>query len=344
MKYKKFGNTGMIVSELCLGAMTFGGKGFWSNVGELKQDEVNKIVEGALTAGINFFDTANVYSLGESEKLLGQSLKDLNINRENIIIATKVAGLAGQGPNDSGLSRQHILNQIKLSLKRLKTDYIDLYQIHAYDPLTPLEETLNVLNDIVRSGLVRYIGCSNLSAWQIMKSRGISERLGLASFESVQAYYTIAGRDLEREVVPLLKDQKMGLLVWSPLAGGFLSGKFKRGQEGPENARRTTFDFPPINLDRAYNTIDVMEDISKQYQVSIARVALAWLLSKDYVTSVIIGVKSIEQLNDNIEATNLVLTQEEIIKLDEVSKLPDEYPGWMLARQQSMNSRIQYLK
>lgn len=344
MKYKRLGNTGMLVSEICLGAMTFGGKGFWTAIGELKQESVNAIVKRAVECGVNFIDTANVYSEGESEQLLGQAIKDLKLNRENLILATKVAGAAGEGPNDSGLSRLHIFSQIKASLKRLQTDYVDLYQIHAYDPLTPLEETLSALNDLVRSGMVRYIGCSNLSAWQIMKARGISQRLNLASFESVQAYYTIAGRELEREIVPMLDDQKMGLMVWSPLAGGFLTGKFKKTQQGPKNARRTSFDFPPIDKEKAYSIIEVMEKIGKARNVSTAGIALAWLLAKPHVTTVIIGAKNMEQLNDNIEATTLELSSDEIARLDEISRLTEEYPGWMLARQQSMSGRKHFLK
>ena len=344
MKYKRFGNTGLLVSEICLGAMTFGGKGMWTNIGQLKQEAVNELVKRSIEAGVNFFDTANVYSEGEAEIHLGQAFKDLKANREEIIIATKVAGFMGQGPNNSGLSRQHIFNQVKGSLKRLQVDYLDLYQIHAYDPFTPLEETMSALNDLVRSGLVRYIGCSNLTAWQIMKARGISERLNIAAFESVQSYYTIAGRDIERDIVPLLNDQQMGLMVWSPLAGGLLSGKYKKDQKGPDGARRTGFDFPPVNMERAYSVIDVMEEIAKSRKVTVARIALAWLLSKQHVTTVIIGAKNLQQLNDNLEAVTLELTSEEMDKLDNVSQLPAEYPGWMQARQQSMSGRRQYLK
>jgi aryl-alcohol dehydrogenase-like predicted oxidoreductase len=343
MKYKKLGNTGLLVSELCLGTMTFGGKGFWTSIGASNQQTANDIIKRSVEAGINFIDTANVYSEGESEKILGQSIKDLELNRENLVIATKVRGKMGEGHNEAGLSRHHIFNSIKSSLKRLQTDYIDLYQIHGYDPLTPLEETMTALNDLVRSGLVRYIGCSNLMAWHIMKANGISDKQNLARFESLQAYYTIAGRDLEREIVPLLNDQRMGLMVWSPLAGGLLSGKFKKGAEGaegPEDARRSKFNFPPVNLDRAYPILDVMGKVAKSHNVSVARVALAWLLSKPHVTTIIIGAKNLEQLNDNIESTTLVLTTEDLKKLDEISAMPDEYPAWMINRgaQDRLNS------
>jgi aryl-alcohol dehydrogenase-like predicted oxidoreductase len=332
MKYKKLGNTGLLVSELCLGTMTFGGKGFWTAIGASGQETANQIVNRSVEAGINFIDTANIYSEGESEKILGQSIKDLKLQREDLIIATKVRGKMGEGPNQTGLSRHHIFNSVKSSLKRLQMDYIDLYQIHGFDVLTPFEETLEALNDLVKSGLVRYIGCSNLRAWHIMKSLGISNHNHLARFECLQAYYTIAGRDLEREIIPLLLDQKLGLMVWSPLAGGLLSGKFKKDTEAPKDARRATFNFPPVNMERLYPILDVMEEVASSRGVSPARVALAWLLSKEAVTTIIIGAKNLEQLNDNIEATSLSLTPEELKKLDEISELPSEYPEWMISR------------
>lgn len=340
MKYRKLGNTGMLVSQLCLGTMTFGGKGFWTSIGALEQETANKIVGRSIEAGINFIDTANVYSEGLAEKILGQSLKDLKLVREDLIIATKVRGKMGEGPNQVGLSRHHIFNSVDQSLKRLQTDYIDLYQIHGFDKLTPLEETLVALNDLVRSGKVRYIGCSNLMAWHIMKALGISDKLNLARFESLQAYYTIAGRDLERDIVPLLHDQKLGLMVWSPLAGGLLSGKFKKDTEGPEGARRSTFNFPPVNMERAYPILGAMEEIGKSHGVSVARVALGWLLSKKHVTTIIIGAKNLEQLNDNIEATELKLSEDDLKKLNEISMLSEEYPGWMVNRQGVDRSKI----
>jgi aryl-alcohol dehydrogenase-like predicted oxidoreductase len=340
MKYKKFGNTGMFVSQLCLGTMTFGGKGFWTSIGALEQEAANSIVARSVEAGINFIDTANVYSEGLAEKILGQSLKDLKLEREDLIIATKVRGKMGEGPNQIGLSRHHIFNSVDQSLKRLQTDYIDLYQIHGYDRLTPMEETLTALNDLVRSGKVRYIGCSNLMAWHIMKALGISDKQNFARFESLQAYYTIAGRDLERDIVPLLHDQKLALMVWSPLAGGLLSGKFKKDSASPEGARRSAFNFPPVNLDKAYPIIDAMDEIAKPHDVSVAQVALAWLLSKKHVTTIIIGAKNLEQLNDNIKATDLELTHDELKKLNEISELAEEYPGWMINRQGVDRSKI----
>ena len=333
MKYNILGNTGLKVSELCLGTMTFGGKGYWTAIGTLQQQPVDELVKRSIEAGINFIDTANVYSEGVSEQLTGQAIKNLGVKRDDLVIATKVRGKMGEGPNQTGLTRKHIIEQAEESLKRLQTDYIDLYQIHGYDPITPFEETLGALNDLVRSGKVRYIGCSNLAAWQIMKALGISEQKGLAKFISLQAYYTIAGRDLERELVPLLTDQKVGLMVWSPLAGGLLSGKFTRENQSPEGSRRATFDFPPINKDRAFNIIDVMQPIAQEKGVTVAQIALAWLLHQPVVTSIIIGAKKMEQLEDNLKAINVKLTKEDLDKLNEASKLPAEYPGWMVERQ-----------
>ncbi len=335
MRYHLLGPTGLYVSELCLGTMTYGGsKGIWENIGNLQQDAVNEQVKFAVEAGINFIDTANVYSVGKSETLLGQALKTLQLPREQLIIATKSTGSMDETPNGRGQSRHHIFNAIDASLKRLQLDYIDLYQIHGFDPLTPFEESLSALNDLVRSGKVRYIGLCNLAAWQIMKALGVSERSGFSKFVSVQAYYTIAGRDLEREIVPLLEDQKLGLMVWSPLAGGLLSGKYKdAGDKGPSGARRTTFDFPLVDKERAFKCVDAMRPLAERRQVSVAQIALAWILSKPFVSSVIIGAKSMDQLRDNIAATRVQLTEEEIKALDDVSQLPAEYPGWMLAFQ-----------
>jgi aryl-alcohol dehydrogenase-like predicted oxidoreductase len=330
MNYRQLGRTGLFVSELCFGAMTFGGEGFWKVVGTQGQAEADKLVGRSLDAGINFFDTANVYSNGVSEQLLG---KALGAKRSGIVLATKVRGRMGPGVNELGLSRGHIMDSVHASLKRLGTDYIDLYQIHGYDPVTPMDETLRALDDLVHQGKVRYLGASNLAAWQLMKALGISENKGLARFESLQAYYTIAGRDLERELVPLMKDQHLGLMVWSPLAGGFLSGKYRRDAKGPEGARRAEFDFPPVNKERAYDIIDVMDGVAKEHNVSVARVALAWLLHQAHVTTIIIGAKNEQQLEDNLAATTLKLTADQLAKLDAVSKLPPEYPQWMLERQ-----------
>jgi len=329
MKYNLLGNTGLKVSELCLGTMTFGGKGFWTAIGTLPQDEVDALVKRSIEAGINFIDTANVYSEGLSEQMTGTAIRNLGLHRDDLIIATKVRGKVGEGPNQIGLTRKHILHQVEESLRRLQTDYIDLYQIHGFDPLTPLEETLAALDTLVTSGKVRYIGCSNLSAWHIMKAQGISELHDYPRFVSLQAYYTIAGRDIEREIVPLLKDQQMGLMVWSPLAGGLLSGKYTR-HSAPEEGRRVNFDFPPVNREKVYDIVDVMGEIAKTKNVSVAQVALAWLLHQTVVTTVIIGAKRPQQLEDNLKAIDLKLDAAELEKLDTVSKLAPEYPGWML--------------
>jgi aryl-alcohol dehydrogenase-like predicted oxidoreductase len=335
VRYNLLGQTGLYVSELCLGTMTYGGdKGIWETIGNLQLDAVNEQVKFAVDAGINFIDTANVYSNGKSERLLGESLKALGLKREDLIVATKATGSMDDSPNGRGQSRHHLFNQVDASLKRLQLDYIDLYQIHGFDPLTPFEESLSALNDLVRSGRVRYIGLCNLAAWQIMKSLAVSERLNLAKFVSVQAYYTIASRDLEREVVRLLQDQKLGLMVWSPLAGGLLSGKYSNAEDkGPAGARRASFDFPVVDKARAFKCVDAMRPMAATRQVSVAQIALAWLLTKAYVTTVIIGARSMEQLRDNIASTRVRLDDAEIRLLDEVSALPVEYPGWMLAYQ-----------
>ncbi|WP_435947678.1 aldo/keto reductase [Dryocola sp. BD586] len=335
MRYKKLGNTGLFVSELCLGTMTFGGEGgMWGKIGNLAQSDAEKLVGGALDAGINFIDTANVYSEGRSEIITGQALKNLKVPRENVVVATKVFGETGTGATNSrGSSRYHIINSVKDSLQRLQLDHIDLYQLHGFDPATPIEETLRALDTLVQHGHVRYIGVSNWAAWQIMKALGISERLGLARFASLQAYYTIAGRDLERELVPMLQSEGVGLMVWSPLAGGLLSGKYGRDGKAEEGSRRIEFDFPPVNKDRAFDCVDVMREIAEGKGVSVAQVALAWLLHQQVVSSVIIGAKRVEQLNDNIAATQIRFTDDELQKLDAVSELPREYPGWMLERQ-----------
>lgn len=332
MKYNLLGNTGLKVSELCLGTMTFGGRGMWTAIGTLPQDEVNGLVKQSVDAGINFIDTANVYSEGLSEMMTGQAIRDLGLKRDDLVIATKVRGTIGTGVNNSGLTRKHILQQANESLTRLNMDYIDLYQIHGFDPLTPMEETLEALDLLVKSGKVRYIGCSNLAPWQIMKALGVSAQQHLAKFVSLQAYYTIAGRDLEREVVPMLLDQKMGLMVWSPLAGGFLSGKYTR-EANAEEGRRVNFDFPPVNKDKAFDIIDVMQEIAIAKDVTVAQVALGWLLHRPVVTSVIIGAKKPEQLQDNLKAVDLKLTADELSQLDVASKLSPEYPGWMIERQ-----------
>jgi len=337
MRYKQMGRTGLFVSEVCLGAMTFGGKdgGYWKAIGQLEQKEVDEIVGRALAAGVSFIDTADVYSFGMSEKLVGQALKNVGAARKDVVVATKVTGEMGPGPNDRGASRAHIMDSVQASLERLQTDHIDLYQIHSNDPVTPIEETLEALNDVVRRGFVRYVGVSNWTAWKVEKALGVSAQKNLARFETLQAYYSIAGRDLERELVPMLSEEKLGLLVWSPLAGGLLSGKFGPGATTPEGARRASFDFPPVNKERAWACVAAMREVAEKRGTSVARVALAYVLAKPFVTSVIIGAKNLQQLDDNLAATSLALTADEMAKLDAVSALPSEYPGWMLERQGS---------
>jgi aryl-alcohol dehydrogenase-like predicted oxidoreductase len=335
VRYHLLGRTGLYVSELCLGTMTYGGgTGIWEAIGSLQQEAVNEQVKLAVESGINFIDTANVYSTGKSEILLGQALKSLGLARDELIVATKATGTMAETPNGRGQSRHHLFNQVDASLKRLQLEYIDLYQLHGFDPLTPFEESLGALNDLVRSGKVRYIGLCNLAAWQVMKALGVSDRLNLSKFVSVQAYYTIAGRDLERELVPLIQDQNLGLMVWSPLAGGLLTGKFSSAEDkGPAGARRGAFDFPLVDKARAFKCVDAMRPMAERRKISVAQVALAWILNKSFVTTVIIGAKSMDQLRDNIASTRVRLDDAEIKQLDEVSSLPMEYPGWMLAFQ-----------
>jgi len=333
MRYRQLGRTGLFVSELCLGTLTFGGSGRWLAIGSQDQQTAEDLIRTSLDHGVNFIDTADVYSDGLSEQILGQGLRNLGIKRSDVVIATKVYGQTGTGPNDVGASRGHIMDGVQRSLERLQLDHIDLYQIHGNDTVTPVEETVRALDDLVRQGLVRYVGVSNWQAWKIMKALGYAEHKDFARFESLQAYYTIAGRDLERDIVPMLQDQKVGLMVWSPLAGGLLSGKFGPGSNGPEGARRVAFDFPPVNQDKAWACVAVMREVAEAHGTTVARVALAWLLAKPWVTSVIIGAKTREQLEDNLAAADLHLTAKDMEKLDAVSALPPEYPGWMVGYQ-----------
>ena len=332
MRNHPLGRTGLFVSELCLGTMTFGGSdGIWGKIGDLGQADAERLVGQAIDAGINFIDTADVYSGGVSEQITGQALKNLKIPRESVVVATKVFGETGPGANARGLSRGHIADGVKASLRRLQLDHIDLYQVHGFDAATPIEETVRALDQLVRQGHVRYVGVSNWAAWQIAKAVGVAERLGLSRFESLQAYYTLAGRDLEREIVPMLRSEGLGLMVWSPLAGGLLSGKYQGGAEA--GSRRQAFDFPPVNRERADVVIDAMRPIAQARGVSVAQVALAWLLHQPQVTSVIVGAKRPDQLADNIAATKVTLGADELKTLGEASALPAEYPGWMFERQ-----------
>ena len=335
MRYNQFGNTGLIVSELCLGAMTFGTKpGRFGHIHGLDQDDATALVRQALDAGINMIDTANVYTVGQSEEFVGGALKALGVRRSDVVIATKAMGAMGEGRNDSGIGRKHLLDQIDASLARLQLDHVDLYQIHGWDPVTPMEEALGALNDIVRSGRARYVGVSNWAAWQIVKALGISERRGFARFVSLQAYYTVAGRDLERELAPMLLSEGLGLMVWSPLAGGLLSGKYNLSADGHEGeGRRASFDFPPVDLARAAPIVEAMRAMADRRGVTVAQIALAWLLYQPVVSTVIVGAKRADQLADNIAASEVELEAGELEELDRLSALPREYPGWMFAMQ-----------
>ncbi|MAM61656.1 aldo/keto reductase [Maritimibacter sp. UBA3975] len=340
MRYRRLGHSGLFVSELCLGTMTFGGgNDMWGQIGQLGQEEADALVQTAHEAGVNFFDTANVYASGRSEEILGQAIRNLGVPREEVVLATKVHGQMGEGPNARGASRGHILDQAKASLKRLQVDHIDLYQLHGIDPATPVEETLEALDMLVRHGHVRYIGVSNWAAWQIARAVGVAEARRLAPIVSLQAYYTLAGRDLEREIVPMLTDANIGLMVWSPLAGGFLSGKFDRDGKTPEG-RRAAFDFPPIDKDRAYDAIEVMRGIAHAKDCTVAQVALAWLLHQPVVTSVLVGAKREDQLTDNLGAVDVRLSGEDLAALDKVTRLPVEYPGWMIEQQSSYRRQL----
>jgi aryl-alcohol dehydrogenase-like predicted oxidoreductase len=340
MRFNPLGRTGLFVSELCLGTMTFGGKGFWEVVGRLGQGEAEALVGTALDAGINFIDTADVYSEGESERLLGLSLKSLNRPREQVVVATKVRGTTGKGVNQVGLSRAHILSSIEGSLQRLQLDYVDLYQIHGFDPATPIEETVRALDDVARSGKARYVGFSNLPAWLAMKALGLAESRNLHRFQSAQLYYSIAGRDIERDLVPLAQSEGLAILPWSPLAGGLLSGKFDPDQPGPEGARRSKYDFPPVDDTRLRKVLPALRQVSSETGHSVARLALAWLLARPFVTSVLIGAKTQEQLRDNLAAVEVTLSPEHLQLLDTASALPDEYPGWMVERQNSQKRGV----
>ncbi|MAF30117.1 MAG: aldo/keto reductase [Croceicoccus sp.] len=332
MRYNRLGRTGLFVSELCLGTMTFGeGEGMFKQMGALGQSDVNPQVKAAVDGGINFIDTADVYSAGKSEEAVGRAIRDLGLNRDELVIATKALGPMGEDVNARGASRFHLLNAIDASLDRLGMDHVDLYQIHGWDPATPLEETLRALDTIVQSGRARYVGVSNWAAWQIARAIGKTEQLGLAPLASLQAYYSLVGRDLEHEIAPMLEAEGLGLMVWSPLAGGFLSGKYRRGQEG--EGRRASFDFPPVDKDKGYDAVEVMDDIAASHGATVPQVALAWLLAKPAVSTVIIGARKLSQLQDNLGASDVRLSEDDIARLDAAYAPPMQYPGWMLKRQ-----------
>ena len=327
MEYRQLGRSGLRVSTVALGTMGFGGTGWASAVGRIDVEGARRQIDICREAGVNLIDTADVYSAGLAEEILGEALGK---NRDEVLIATKVRGGMGPGPNDAGLSRYHIIRACEASLRRLDTDHIDLYQVHEWDGQTPLEETLDALDALVRSGKVRYVGCSNYTGWQLMKSLWISDRDGLESFVSEQIYYSLQARDAENELVPIAVDQGLGILVWSPLAGGLLSGKYRRGQETPAGTRRFEgWTEPPVHdEDRLYGTVDELLAIGTEHGVSAAQVALAYTLAKPGVTAVIVGARTEEQLHDNLGAARLTLSESELRRLDAVSRVPLLYPYW----------------
>jgi aryl-alcohol dehydrogenase-like predicted oxidoreductase len=337
MKYNLFSDTGVLVSELCLGAMTFGGgenAGIWAQIGQLQQQEVNRLLTTSIDAGINFIDTANVYSFGQSETLLGAGLKQLGLKRDELFIATKVRGKMGEGVNQQGLSRYHIFQSVEDSLKRLQLDHIDLLYVHGVDPATSVEQIVHTLHDVVMTGKVRYVGVCNWPAWMVMKAVGIAQQRGWHGFKAMQYFYTPANRDSERDLLPMALDQNLAFMPWSPLAGGFLSGKFTRDQTNTGGeSRRDTFDFPVIDKEKAYDIIDVLQKIGESYSVSAAEVTLAWVRQQRGVTSTIIGAKKAEQLTSNIHSTTLELTVDELAQINQASQHDPGYPNWMVERQ-----------
>jgi len=330
MKYVSLGSTGTLVSQVCLGTANFGGEGTrdYHVLGALKLDDARQLLHAALDAGVNFVDTSNSYAEGESEAMLGELLGH---RRDDLVLGSKVENRIGPGPNQVGLGRVHIMRALEDSLRRLRTDYLDLYQVHSIDPLTSFDEVLATLDDAVRQGKVRYVGCSNLAAWEVMKALGVSARRNLEPFVSVQAYYSLVGRDLEDELLPMIRDQHLALTIWSPLAGGLLSGKFRRDASTEPGARRATLDFPPVDLEMAHDVIDALVEIGDAHGVSAARVALAWTLAQPGVTSVIVGARRVEQLADNLGAIDLELSTDELQRLDAVSAVPARYPAWLQA-------------
>jgi aryl-alcohol dehydrogenase-like predicted oxidoreductase len=338
MNYRQLGRTGLKVSELCLGTMTFGSNFY--NIGAVDQTGANQIVARALEGGINFFDTADVYSYGESETILGRAIKEAGVERTSVVVATKVrsamseAASGGTGDfNNVGLSRQHIIASCEASLRRLGTDYIDLYQVHGWDYLTPVDETLRALDDLVRQGKVHYIGCSNWSGRHLMKGLLLSELRGWERFVSLQAYYSLVGRDLEYELLPLCREEGIGVLPWSPLSGGFLSGKYRRDDPTPEGARRAAFDFPPIDRERGFDAVEALTQVAQEKEATVAQVALGWLLAQNGVTSVIIGANKLSQLEDNLKSVEVKLSTEEAERLSTTTAPHPIYPQWMIELQ-----------
>ena len=327
MEYRQLGRSGLRVSVLALGTMTFGGRGDFAKVGATDVASARRQLDRALDAGVNLVDTADVYSRGLSEEIVGAAIAG---RRDRVLLATKARMPMGDGPNDAGLSRHHLIRACEASLRRLGTDYIDLYQVHEWDGQTPLEETLETLDTLVRAGKVRYIGCSNYAGWQLLKALGMADRLGYQRFVSQQIYYSLQAREAEYELIPAGLDQGVGVLVWSPLAGGLLSGKYRRGQDTPAGSRRLAgWNEPPVrDEEQLYATIDVLVAIAAARGVSPAQVALAWLLRKPGITALVIGARTEDQLVDNLRSAELRLSDEEQARLDIVSAPPLLYPYW----------------
>jgi aryl-alcohol dehydrogenase-like predicted oxidoreductase len=331
VEYRTLGGSGLRVSVLTMGTMTFGGTGGFGDVGSTGLVEARRQVDMCLDAGVNLIDTADVYSAGLSEEIVGEVLDG---RRDRALLATKVRMEMGEGPNDAGLSRHHVITGCEASLRRLRTDHIDLYQVHEWDGQTPLEETLEALDQLVSSGKVRYVGASNYTAWQLMKALGVAERTGLPRFVSQQIYYSLQAREAEYELIPLAVDQGLGVLVWSPLAGGLLSGKYRRDHEAPAGSRQLTdWGEPPVyDQEGLYDIIEALVGIGAEHGVSAAQVALAYTLGKPAVTSLVIGARTSEQLADNLAAASLTLADSERELLDKISSPPLIYPYWHQAR------------
>ena len=327
MEYRQLGRSGLRISGLTLGTMTFGGRGQFRSVGETDVEGARRQIDMAIDVGVNLIDTADVYSAGASEEIIGQALSG---KRDQVLLASKARFPMGPGPNDAGLSRHHLISACEASLRRLRTDHIDLYQVHEWDGQTPLEETLGALDHLLQSGKVRYVGCSNFAGWQVMKALGIAHRTGLPAFVSQQVYLSLQERSAEFEIVPSAIDQGLGLLIWSPLAGGLLSGKYRRGQPAPEGSRHASeWSEPPIyDEDKLYDTIEAVVEVAEGRGVSPAQVALAWLLARPGITTVIVGARTDEQLADNLAAAELELSADEHARLEEVSRPPLLYPFW----------------
>jgi aryl-alcohol dehydrogenase-like predicted oxidoreductase len=336
MKYNRLGRTGLHVSQLALGTMTFGDSGDFKTLGGLGQRDANALTARAFEAGVNLFDTADHYSHGGSEEILGEALRNLGVPRESYLIATKGFGPMGKGPNDMGASRAHLLDAAKASLKRLGVDHVDLYQVHGFDAGTPIEESLRALDDLVRQGHVRYVGVSNWAAWQVAVALGIADRLGITRLAALQAHYSLVGRDLEHEIAPLLASEGVGLLIWSPLASGFLSGKERRGGEPDATSRRSQMQFPPFDKERGFDILDTLRPIAEAHGATVAQVALAWLLHQPTVSSVLVGAKRMDQLDDNLKAVEVTLGKDELAAIDAVSRPAPIYPGYMIELQTNM--------